>query len=242
MSLAFRVLALCYAAALGGCLGSFLNVAVWRLPAGKSLIRPASFCPKCGHPIRFYDNIPVFGWLFLRGKCRDCRQPISFRYPAVEGAVSLLGCVLALLFFFGQRGVPAGIFRWNGLAASLKAIAAYEAGETFFTPVSFEAAFLTGLGEILLWLCLLCIILGFALVRLDGHRLSPALTAGMICAAFLLLGEAGLIPVLGAALWRLAAVFAGKRARRAAPLVFFILFSATLTGIIFFYGNPAATL
>ena len=241
MNLAFRVFALCYAAALGGCLGSFLNVAVWRLPAGKSLIRPASFCPKCGHPIRFYDNIPIFGWLFLRGKCRDCRQPISFRYPAVEGAVALMGTVLALLFFFGGRGVPAGVFRWSGLAASFNALAAYEAGETFFAPVSFEAVVLTGLGEILLWLCLLCIILGFALARLDGHRLSPALAAGMICAAFLLLGEAGLIPALGAALWHLAAAVT-KRARKAAPLVFFILFFATLTGIVFFYGNPASTL
>ena len=65
-------------------MGSFLNVVVYRLPAGKNLAFPGSFCPKCKHPIRWYDNVPVFGWLSLRGKCRDCGEPISFRYPLVE--------------------------------------------------------------------------------------------------------------------------------------------------------------
>jgi prepilin signal peptidase PulO-like enzyme (type II secretory pathway) len=70
--------------AMGGAIGSFLNVVVYRLPAGLSLIRPGSHCPACKHPIRWHDNLPVFGWLVLRGRCRDCRSPISTRYPLVE--------------------------------------------------------------------------------------------------------------------------------------------------------------
>ncbi len=70
--------------AMGGAIGSFINVVVYRLPAGLSLIRPGSHCPTCKHPIRWHDNLPIFGWLVLRGRCRDCRSPISVRYPLVE--------------------------------------------------------------------------------------------------------------------------------------------------------------
>ena len=69
----------------GACIGSFLNVLVYRLPRGKSLVHPPSHCPACGCSIRWYDNVPVFGWVNLRGKCRDCQSPISIRYPCVEG-------------------------------------------------------------------------------------------------------------------------------------------------------------
>ena len=64
--------------------GSFGNVVIWRLPRGESLSNPPSHCPKCDTPIRPYDNIPVVSWLLLGGKCRDCKAPISPRYPAVE--------------------------------------------------------------------------------------------------------------------------------------------------------------
>ena len=73
----------------GACVGSFLNVLVYRLPRRKNLIHPPSHCPHCGHLIRWYDNVPVVGWIKLRGKCRDCRLPISFRYPCVEGFCGL---------------------------------------------------------------------------------------------------------------------------------------------------------
>jgi len=75
---------------LGGCVGSFLNVLVYRLPRRKSLMRPPSHCPACGHLIRWYDNVPVVGWIKLRGKCRDCQSPISIRYPCVEGFCGIL--------------------------------------------------------------------------------------------------------------------------------------------------------
>ena len=74
----------------GACIGSFLNVLVYRLPRGKSLVHPPSHCPACGCSIRWYDNVPVFGWLNLRGKCRDCQVPISIRYPCVEGFCAVL--------------------------------------------------------------------------------------------------------------------------------------------------------
>lgn len=80
------------AAAFGALVGSFLNVVAYRLPRRESLVRPRSRCPGCGVAIRPYDNIPVLGWLMLRGRCRACRQPISVRYPAVE----LLSAVLAV--------------------------------------------------------------------------------------------------------------------------------------------------
>ena len=77
---------------LGLCLGSFLNVVIHRLPLGESLVRPRSHCPACMHPIAAYDNIPVLSFLFLRGRCRNCKAAISVRYPAVELAAA--ACLL----------------------------------------------------------------------------------------------------------------------------------------------------
>ncbi|HEY2882177.1 MAG TPA: prepilin peptidase [Pirellulales bacterium] len=75
---------------LGTIIGSFLNVVIYRLPAGLSLVRPGSQCPKCRRPIRWYDNVPIFGWLWLRGRCRDCGAAISIRYPLVELFIGLV--------------------------------------------------------------------------------------------------------------------------------------------------------
>jgi len=69
---------------IGGCVGSFLNVVAWRLPAGQSVVSPPSACPGCKAAIRPWDNIPVLSWLLLRGRCRDCSEPIAKRYPLVE--------------------------------------------------------------------------------------------------------------------------------------------------------------
>ena len=72
-------------AGVGGLVfGSFLNVVVHRVPRQESIVRPASRCPSCGHELSVADNIPVFSWLLLRGRCRYCREPISARYPAAE--------------------------------------------------------------------------------------------------------------------------------------------------------------
>ncbi len=81
--------------ALGAIVGSFLNVCIYRIPAGKSIVRPSSHCPGCKHPIRFYDNIPILSYLILGGKCRHCKAKISIQYPIVE----LLTALAALIFF-----------------------------------------------------------------------------------------------------------------------------------------------
>ncbi len=78
----------------GAVWGSFLNVVIWRLPRGENLAHPASACPQCGHAIRWHDNVPVLGWVWLRGKCRDCKTAISARYPGVELLVGLLSLAL----------------------------------------------------------------------------------------------------------------------------------------------------
>lgn len=83
---------------LGLAIGSFLNVVIWRVPRGESVVSPPSACPACGNPIRPRDNIPLAGWLLLKGRCRDCSEPISARYPLVELGTGVLFAVMALRF------------------------------------------------------------------------------------------------------------------------------------------------
>jgi leader peptidase (prepilin peptidase)/N-methyltransferase len=91
---------------LGALLGSFLNVCVYRLPRDESVILPASRCPGCGKPIAWYDNVPVFSFLLLGGRCRHCRTRISVQYPLVELAVALIwaGAVARLGASFAGLG------------------------------------------------------------------------------------------------------------------------------------------
>lgn len=82
-------------AVFGLLIGSFLNVVIYRVPLGLSLVSPGSACPACDHPVRYFDNVPVVSWLALRGKCRDCAHPIAARDPVVELATALLFLVAA---------------------------------------------------------------------------------------------------------------------------------------------------
>lgn len=82
----------------GACVGSFLNVCISRIPASESIIRPASKCPACHHPIRFYDNIPILSYLWLRGKCRNCGQLIPLRYLLVEGLTGIMAALILVYF------------------------------------------------------------------------------------------------------------------------------------------------
>ena len=86
-----------FAALFGLVIGSFLNVCIVRIPEGKSIVMPASACPKCGAAIKPWDNIPVVSWLLLGGKCRGCKEPISWMYPLVELLTGglFLGCYVA---------------------------------------------------------------------------------------------------------------------------------------------------
>src|SRR2546423_14532572 len=79
-----------FVGALGLVVGSFLNVVIHRVPRAESLLRPGSRCPACGTAIRPWHNVPVLGWLLLRGRCADCRGPISVRYPLVEAGTAAL--------------------------------------------------------------------------------------------------------------------------------------------------------
>ena len=86
-------------ALLGLVIGSFLNVCIHRLPQRKSIVSPASSCPRCGYVLRWYDNIPVLSYLALRGRCRRCKAPISLRYPIVE--LVTMGVFVAHYLVFG---------------------------------------------------------------------------------------------------------------------------------------------
>jgi leader peptidase (prepilin peptidase)/N-methyltransferase len=101
------------AAAIGGLIvGSFLNVVIARLPGGQSLVRPSSRCPSCGAAIKPWDNVPVISWLVLRGRCRQCRAPISPRYPLVEAGTAAL-CALVVVVKGADEDA------WLGLALVL---------------------------------------------------------------------------------------------------------------------------
>ena len=99
-----------FAGVFGLSIGSFLNVVAYRVPAGLSVVRPASACPGCGAEIRSRDNVPVLGWVMLRGHCRDCDMKISPRYPIVEAVTGLAFVLVALGF------VPAIAAATSGLA------------------------------------------------------------------------------------------------------------------------------
>jgi leader peptidase (prepilin peptidase)/N-methyltransferase len=96
-------------AVLGLLVGSFLNVVVWRVPRGESVVRPPSHCPGCDTPIRPRDNVPVVSWLLLRGRCRDCSAPISARYPLVEAGTAATFAVMALAIGF-EPELPAFLY------------------------------------------------------------------------------------------------------------------------------------
>jgi leader peptidase (prepilin peptidase) / N-methyltransferase len=91
---------------LGACVGSFLNVVIYRLPAGISLLWPPSRCPKCGHKLGLTENIPILGWLMLRGRCRHCHTSISMRYPLFEAFTALMW--LATFWRFGATWQTGG--------------------------------------------------------------------------------------------------------------------------------------
>jgi leader peptidase (prepilin peptidase)/N-methyltransferase len=146
---------------LGGVVGSFLNVVVYRLPAGMSIVAPASHCPRCKHPIRWRDNLPVFGWLLLGGRCRDCGAPIALRYMLVEALAA------AMFLAVGLAHCP-----WPGSA---------------WWPLGDEQVAARPLAESLVVcghrLVLLCTLLPAWLIAWDGHRSPwrlylPALVVG----------------------------------------------------------------
>lgn len=117
------VLLIVAVALLGLAIGSFLNVVIYRVPQGASLSSPASHCPHCDSPIRNRHNVPVFGWLALRGRCADCKAPISIRYPLVELLTALLFVAIVLrLHSSGQLPVLPAWLYFAAIAIALAAI------------------------------------------------------------------------------------------------------------------------
>jgi len=94
---------------IGALWGSFFNVAIHRLGLYESVVRPRSRCPRCSTPIAWYDNLPIFGWMLLGGKCRHCRLPISWRYPFVELLSLLLALAVYARFVAGIEAPASGL-------------------------------------------------------------------------------------------------------------------------------------
>ena len=143
--------------AVGACIGSFMNVVIYRLPAGLSLLHPPSRCPRCETPIRASDNVPILGWLWLRGRCRQCGAAISVRYPAVE--------LLTAVVFLGLA--------WREpLGAGQNLPVTQELGPSELWSVYAYHLFL------------LCSLICAAFMEFDGHRLTwrvvlPAFVVGL---------------------------------------------------------------
>lgn len=94
----------------GLAVGSFLNVCIYRLPRKISVIKPGSHCPSCKTPVKIYDNIPVLSWFILKGRCRNCGEPFSFKYPLVELLTGLLSLLVLLTFGFTLKALSAAVF------------------------------------------------------------------------------------------------------------------------------------
>jgi leader peptidase (prepilin peptidase) / N-methyltransferase len=120
MEIIFYFIVFAIVFALGSAIGSFLNVVIYRVPAGMSLLWPPSRCPKCLNQLRLSENVPVFGWLRLRGRCSRCHSRISARYPLVEAATGLL--FLLLFWQFGATLQTLGLWFFFSWLLALSAI------------------------------------------------------------------------------------------------------------------------
>ncbi len=158
-------------ALIGGVIGSFLNVVVYRLPLGMSIVHPGSHCPKCGKPIRWFDNVPVFGWIVLRGRCRQCGSPISSRYPIVEAvSAGMFGLLTFVEFVSEGANLPHRPFM---------------VGDMLIREWSMGHAYGISLYHLLLLGTLLCAVL----IEYDGNRAPrslylPALLVGLAAPLF----------------------------------------------------------
>jgi len=115
--------------ATGACVGSFLNVCIWRLPRGESLTHPPSHCPRCGHKIRAWENVPILSYLFLRGKCAECHLPISMRYPTIEAITTIIFVLVWTRVWYAR--IPVGLaVEYFYLGAALLAISLIDTEHT----------------------------------------------------------------------------------------------------------------
>ncbi|MCC9605327.1 prepilin peptidase [Blastopirellula sp. JC732] len=152
--------------AVGAVIGSYLNVVVWRLPRGKSVVDKPSACPFCCTKIRALDNVPVLGWINLEGKCRACRLPISSRYPLVEAAMGMIFVALLIAeLLSGGSNLPGGeLTSGRGFAGVV-----FEARWPIIRLYAYHAAFF-------------CWLLPWALIAWDRQRIpkSTVLVAAIV--------------------------------------------------------------
>lgn len=196
-------------AALGLVVGSFVNVVVWRVPRGESVVRPPSACPACGHRVRTRDNVPVVSWLVLRGRCRDCGGRISTRYPLVELTTAALGCLVVLRFAGvddGAWALPAYLYLAGlGLALALIDLDVHRLPDALVLPaypvtLALLALASWGIGD---WSALVRAVVGAAVlfglyfvllvVRPGGMGFGDVKLAGVLGAALAWLGWGALV-------------------------------------------------
>jgi leader peptidase (prepilin peptidase) / N-methyltransferase len=204
--------AVTFAGVLGAFVGSFLNVVSYRLPRHESLISPASHCPKCGAPVKPYDNVPILSWLLLRGHCRSCAAPISPRYPLVEGLTAAL-CAGAVLAHASASGIALSV-----ALILLVVPAALIDLEHRIIPNT-----LTALGAVL------AVAIGLAL---DPAGEPERLIAGVAAGGFLLLAALAYPGGMGMGDVKLAAVMGLFLGRAVAPAILVALLAGVLVGVV----------
>jgi leader peptidase (prepilin peptidase)/N-methyltransferase len=167
MSTSFTLIFVVGIGLIGTLIGSFLNVVIYRVPRDESVVSPPSACPTCGHRIRSVDNIPIVSWVVLRGRCRDCRAPISIRYPLVE----------------------------LGTAVFFALVAGWAMAELAAEPLlSIGAAELVGLAlSLLAFLYLAAASIALAMIDLETHRLPNKIVLPSYGVGAILLGAAALL-------------------------------------------------
>jgi leader peptidase (prepilin peptidase)/N-methyltransferase len=200
------------AAILGAIVGSFLNVVAYRLPRGESLLHPPSACPSCGTPIKPYDNVPVLGWLWLRGRCRSCGAPISPKYPIVEAVTGLL-CAACVLKFGADQDV------WLPLVFVLLLVP--------ITLIDLEHHIIPNVLSAIGAVAALALVLAFQTDDLTEHIIAALAAGGFFLIAALVypagmgMGDVKLAGVMG--------LFLG---RAVAPAIFAALIAGTVVGAV----------
>lgn len=205
------LLAAVLAGVAGAILGSFLNVVIWRLPRGESLVRPASHCPGCGADVRARDNVPIISWLLLRGRCRDCRTAISARYPLVEALTALCAALVPVAV-----GVDADVWIGLGLVLVLVPVTFIDLDHRIIP----NAITLPG--------AVLALVL-VGVLRTD--QLTEHVIAGLVAFGFLLVAALAYPAGMGMGDVKLAGVMGLFLGRAVGPAMFVALIAGTLVGM-----------
>lgn len=224
----------------GAVIGSFLNVLIVRLPQDQSIVSPRSRCPRCGHTIAWYDNVPILSWLALRGRCRHCRQRISIQYPLVEAAVAALWSAAFWHYGGGLTALTGAIFGTILLGIAVTDARHYLIPDEYTwggLALGLILAFRGGWGG--LWQALLGAGVGFALLYLiawAGERVfkEEAMGGGdikMMTMVGVYLGWKGVLLTLfgGALLGTLVFLPLSLRRRRLVPFGVFLAAAAALS-------------